>query len=913
MRALLLATGLLLLLGCGQKTSEEHLEVARQYIEQKKMDSAIVELKNAIQQNPRSAEARYELGRVYFLTKRYESAEKELNRALEFGYPPGKVIPLLSQSYQNTGALAALSEIDHTEGDLSPEQEVEVGYFKLQSLYQLSKIPESKALTAELLSIPVETVYSGLVQAFDSVLNEQPLEAISKLETLQQSNPDNVEVLKMLGQLYLENGRATDAAAVYKKYIEQYPDDNQITFMLANLLVEQNQVKDAEPYVDKLLKVNPENPLLNQLKAVIRSADSDYANAQSYAEKAIQSGRGDPILRLIAGHAAYIERDYEAANRHLSYIASTLPENHPGLKMLAASQLELGLADDASSVLSQIDNASEQDALLYNKTGFELIRSGNIKEAQDVIEQAAKISESAEDLTRLGVLRLSVNDLEGIVDLEKALEKSPDLEVTRATLANAYLATNQLDKAENLAKEWIASAPDDFKAYMLAGEVKMKRGDLDGAMQYYNDASAIEPENGIIEIAKANIEFIKKDFAAGEQRLLNILKKKADFVPALASYYLVKKNQGDGKEGMKPALAAKKANPDSVDLSMVLARIYLSEGEWQKVVDVANEVPENDDTPVTYWISKGKALLQLGNASEATEHYQRWLARSPNNKQANVGMLLILDSQGQFKDGAELTKRFLSKREDLEVRAFDVHFNLFSGNIEAARESFAVLPESTHELPVVKGFKARLLAADQEFDKALPLITDAYKAVPNSRNLAMLVGLLERTGKADAALSILQNHVEKIPNDMVAKMFLAERQIAGEPKSAVQSYRDVLEASPNNFVVLNNLAYLLTQSGEYDEAEDYARRAVALQPQNADAVDTLAQVLVKQEDYSEALKFYDRVINDKMQNNEIYLNYVETLLAAGNKNLARRKLVERKFEQEEHVQRVVKMREDFDL
>ena len=81
--------------------------------------------------------------------------------------------------------------------------------------------------------------------------------------------------------------------------------------------------------------------MLNQLKATILAAKENSEDAQVYAEKSIMSGRSDPVVRLIAGYSAYKNGDFEAATRHLSYIASSLPDNHPGLKILAASQLEI--------------------------------------------------------------------------------------------------------------------------------------------------------------------------------------------------------------------------------------------------------------------------------------------------------------------------------------------------------------------------------------------------------------------------------------------------------------------------------------------------------------------------------------------------------------------------------------------
>lgn len=905
MRTILLVLGLILIVGCSQKTSEDHLQAAQEMIAEKRLDSAVIELKNAIKLNPRDPVARYELGKVYLRKKDFDSAEKELNRALEYGQPASDVIPLLSQAYQNTGAYAELSEIDHSEAGMSPEQEIEVGFFKLQSLAQLNKEEEAKALIQELSTVQADTVYRGLVDIYAGVIERVDIQqTLEKTEALAAQYPENSDLMKLQGQMYLQANQPEKAAEIYTKYIGAYPEDTQIVFVLAKLLVDSGKPLDAEPYVDQLLAINAENALLNQLKSVVSAAKNEHADAQNYAEKAIQNGRGDPVLRLIAGYSAYILKDFESANTHLSYIASSLPPEHPGLKMLAASQLELGMTGEASEVLSNLNQVSEEDAKLFSKTGYELIRTGNIKEAKNVVERSAQISRSAEDLTRLGVLRLSLNDVSGILDLEKALEQQPQMAVTRATLANAYLSTNQLDKAQELADEWIAADPNDFRGFMLAGEVSTKQDDFAGAEANFRKADALEPENGLVKLALANLDLLQGNAESGLEKLRTIIDKKPDFVPAIASYYLTKRSLDKGAEGMQPALDALAANPQQPDLRLLVARMYMSERQWENTLSTLSSFDENDELPGAYWNIKGKSLLGLGVIADADDHHDKWIAKFPNSKQANLGKLLLLDAKAEFKKGAELSRSFLEVRDDLAIDMLHVHFLVMSGQLTEANAKFNDLPESAQALPAAQGFKARLLIADGEYEQALPMSQVVYENIPNSRNAVLLAVNLERAKQNDKAFVLLQSHVQQFPNDIAVKMMLAERQIGNNDNEAIATYEKTLKLNPNNFVVLNNLAYLYIQEGRLQEAETYARQAVEQRPDNADAVDTLAQALMKQEKYEEALRFYDRVIDDKMKNNEIYLNYVEVLFANGNSSLARRKLGERRLDEANLTQRV---------
>ena len=66
-------------------TDVEHVQKATAFQDQGKLDSALVELKNALQKNPKNAEARWRLGEIYISQELGEEAEGELKRARELG------------------------------------------------------------------------------------------------------------------------------------------------------------------------------------------------------------------------------------------------------------------------------------------------------------------------------------------------------------------------------------------------------------------------------------------------------------------------------------------------------------------------------------------------------------------------------------------------------------------------------------------------------------------------------------------------------------------------------------------------------------------------------------------------------------------------------------------------------------
>src|SRR5215470_15714350 len=84
-----------LLVGCGPRTPDALVISAKEYIAKGDRNEAVIQLKNALSQNPDLPEARYMLGKLLLETGDIASAEKELKKALELKYPYDLVAPPL--------------------------------------------------------------------------------------------------------------------------------------------------------------------------------------------------------------------------------------------------------------------------------------------------------------------------------------------------------------------------------------------------------------------------------------------------------------------------------------------------------------------------------------------------------------------------------------------------------------------------------------------------------------------------------------------------------------------------------------------------------------------------------------------------------------------------------------------------
>jgi Flp pilus assembly protein TadD len=104
-----------LLAGCGEDP-QALLASAKDYLAKNDTKAAIIQIKNVLQSDPNSSEARFMLGSALMDSGNPAGAEVELRKALDLKHPQELVVPLLAKSLLEQGQTKALiSELANTE------------------------------------------------------------------------------------------------------------------------------------------------------------------------------------------------------------------------------------------------------------------------------------------------------------------------------------------------------------------------------------------------------------------------------------------------------------------------------------------------------------------------------------------------------------------------------------------------------------------------------------------------------------------------------------------------------------------------------------------------------------------------------------------------------------------------------
>ena len=130
-----------MLAGCGKNlTDAQYVEKAKEHLTKNHRNSAIIELKNALQQNANNKDARMLLAELYIDMGNYIAAGKELQRAMELGVPQKKLAFSRAKMLIGVGKYKDVLSDIRVKDDYPPELKAELYYYRGKAQLNLANI-----------------------------------------------------------------------------------------------------------------------------------------------------------------------------------------------------------------------------------------------------------------------------------------------------------------------------------------------------------------------------------------------------------------------------------------------------------------------------------------------------------------------------------------------------------------------------------------------------------------------------------------------------------------------------------------------------------------------------------------------------------------------------------------------------
>lgn len=852
----------LILVGCSQPSTEEQVAAAQAFIGKGDNASAIVELKSALQQSPNDGYARFLLGSIYAQRGAASAATKELDMALRLGYDASKVVTELAPMLYLQSDSQRLSALLEVPGELSPEAKATLLAYDGLILLELDQKEKAQQRLEDAKKLPLHQA-TELLEAYLTFAAGNVEKAMQKAERLKQDAPSLAQATFLLAQLNTVAGDQKKTVEYFEEYRRQHPEDFRGAVFLANAYVKNQQFDKAKPLVDRLLAVSAEQPFVNFLKAVIAFNNKEFSEAKLAADKAIMNGYQDSTVRVIAGLSAFQLDNREQAYQQLLQAKQSLPPNSPVLQLLSVLALELGYTDTVLTTMEGQSELTENDVLMLSAASAELVKTGELTRARNLARRADALSLSTEAaLVARGVLKLSLDELNGLADLESALAIAPGSSLANTALARAYLEEELYDKALSLAEQWQSDKPTAPNGWVYEALIWQKQNNTAAAANAFNEALTRAPSEPAANLFFADQAFASNDYVLAKSFVAKVLDEYPTYVVALSKWFALHKMLDNVNEGLRVLDAARQqALPDNKNsLDLLYAKALFDVERTQDALAILDAMPKEEQSD-EYWVLLGNSYFKTGQQNKSVEAAREWVKNAPTSSLAHARLITALDLAGDTEAALTESRNASSK---FALESFDlmlIDLAVRSNDVRLAKVTLQRLSDAAKSSPLGLQLQGQVLMAEKNVNEAVNVLKKAYQQDNSDRGAWLYAKALVDSGQAAIAYTHYREHLSNAAATIDQINQLAELAIrSGEKSAAIALYEQSLEAQPDNMKILNNLAFLYVEAETPVKAMPLSQRAMDLAPNNPSIMDTHAMVLWKNGQLSEAADVFEKML-----------------------------------------------------
>ncbi|MEL6359705.1 MAG: tetratricopeptide repeat protein [Pseudomonadota bacterium] len=395
--------------------------------------------------------------------------------------------------------------------------------------------PTAEKLISEILDVDERNSSALIKQAGLSLADNDPDTAIRELRLVLSDDPDSVRAKVLMASAFEKNREPAAAQRELSEAFEKNRSNPEVASLYARFLLRNNDVDRAERILNEAIAANADNEENLRLLAAIRLERQDWRGAEEVANLMAKSEESDAIANRIRGAAYTGLQDYAGAIDVLSEENERKPLSARPLATLINAYLQTGRADEAVGLLQ---GTIEKDADNYDaRLLLARVLSGQRKNVE-----AAEV-------------------------LRTAIETTPGRAEAYEVLYRTYRRQGQNERALSLLDEGLGKTPDNDGLKVLKADYFISQGDMNSALEIYEDVRTRRPGDLIVANNYAAILTEVSNDTASLKLAAEVAEplKTSENASFLDTYGWAKYRAGDVEEGITALRRAADLAPNLVD------------------------------------------------------------------------------------------------------------------------------------------------------------------------------------------------------------------------------------------------------------------------------------------------------------------------------------------------------------
>jgi putative PEP-CTERM system TPR-repeat lipoprotein len=878
--------------GCNQaKTADEFIKSAQSHRAASDISAAIIDLKNALQQEPKNTSARLLLGRYYLDLPDPVSAEAELLRARQDGAAkPSIAYPLARAELQMGRPERALREADVSD-EIPPALGASLMAVKADAYMALGQATNASQALESGAKLDGNSVDILAATARYALLKGDVATARQRLAEAEKQDPKNAALLDLEGGINFTQQDFAASADAYKRLLATAPWSLVGRLGLARAQIADRHPQDAMANLAVVLKAAPNAPAANYLRALAAYQAKDYATAQTHIQRALNASKDSAPTLLLAGATSYALHQYEQANAYLTQYVYLVPQNVQARKLLASAQLALGRSADAVKTLSPAADSSSEDVQLLALIGTAAARTGDLAGANRYFGKALEQQPGNSAVrAELGITEMALGQTDAaIAALEEATRQDPAAIRPEVALFISFIRQKDYDKALEVAKHLKESHPDQATGFDFAGAAYLAKGDEPAGRAEFLKARELHPGDAIASRALAGIAVRSGDLATATQYYTEIITANPKDAAAYVDLAGLQERQGHQADIEATLRSGIQQNPDNAALSTLLGRVYVVQRKYREALAAVDpSLAKNPKDPALLEVA-GQAQLALGNTDGALATFGKLAEALP---QLGAGHRYLADAYLAAKNPdralAEAQKATDVDPKDGRSKLTLARVLMAKGRYdEAGKLSDELAADYPRDVGVADLQGSIALDRNRPAD-AVPAFEKAVALADNATTRTHLAMAQAKAGHSDDAEKTLTQWLDGHPDDILPQELLGDLYVSEKRWGEAQArYEAILKKAPDTPAAENNLAWLLYRKGDAAGALTHSRHAASLAPNDPRVLDTLGMALLRNQRASDAVQTLQKAATAAPDSPEIQFHFAQALVGAGNKDKAR--------------------------
>ena len=398
-------------------------------IEQGQFESAIADLREALNGQPKSSELLLLMALAYERDGKLELAERQYADAAKSASGNPAVILQYVAFLQRQGRIAQAEDV-LTEAASANPRSIDVLRAFAQIRLARQNWTGALAVADSIQAIGNDHGVADEIRGVAFAGQNKMEQSIAALEAAHASSPDALQPIVTLVTAYLRTAKADKAEALLKDMLKKYPENAQLSLLMGSTQLAKNNSEEAITSFKSVIAQHPKEPAGYDALFNLYVRQKNYDQASKILQEGLRELPDNLNLQLALAGVMIETGDHDGAIAKYKSILKDKPNIPVAINNLASLLLDFRTDKDS------LDRAYSLAAGLKNST---------VPQFQDTLGWAQY---------RQGDFKTAVATLEG------AEAKLPNLGSIRYHLGMSYIATGQTEKASEQLKAALQLEPD---------------------------------------------------------------------------------------------------------------------------------------------------------------------------------------------------------------------------------------------------------------------------------------------------------------------------------------------------------------------------------------------------------------------------------------------------------------------